>query len=328
MAEQAVLGHFSGRDVLEMVGRRAGGQLDPGLCESFAGCFEAVLGAIGEVDMVEAVIAAEPPPAAVVATSELDGLCLALAIFADLKGLHLIGHSSHVAELAADAGRLSGVDEIEALRAAALLHDLGRTAVSSEIWDRPAPLGGADWERVRLHPYWTERILSRCPAIAPLAPTAAAHHERLDGSGYHRRVGASELAPSARILAAADCFAAMTESRPYRPALTAEEAARELLRSARAGELEPGAASAVIEAAGLPRPQSAWPCELSDREVEVLRLCARGLTNRQIADQLVVSSRTVQHHLANVYDKTGRRTRAGAAVFAVEHGLAGWRQTE
>jgi DNA-binding NarL/FixJ family response regulator len=80
----------------------------------------------------------------------------------------------------------------------------------------------------------------------------------------------------------------------------------------------------VIEAAGLPRPRAPWPCDLTEREVEVLRLCARGLTNRQIADVLVVSVRTVQHHLASIYDKTDRRTRAGAAVFTVEHGLATW----
>jgi DNA-binding NarL/FixJ family response regulator len=117
-------------------------------------------------------------------------------------------------------------------------------------------------------------------------------------------------------------FAAMTESRPYRPALSLSAAAGVVSSCAAAGTLDPGAAAAVIEAAGLPRPRTAWPCELTDREVEVLQLCARGLTNRQIADALVVSARTVQHHLASIYDKTDRRTRAGAAVFAVEHGLA------
>ena len=116
----------------------------------------------------------------------------------------------------------------------------------------------------------------------------------------------------------------MTESRPYRPALSTAAAARELLADASAGKLDAGAAAAVIEAAGLPRPRAAWPCDLTDREVDVLRLCARGMTNREIAATLVVSDRTVQHHLASIYDKTGRRTRAGAAVFAVEHGLAGW----
>jgi DNA-binding NarL/FixJ family response regulator len=126
------------------------------------------------------------------------------------------------------------------------------------------------------------------------------------------------------VLAAADEFAAMTESRPYRPALAADDAARALLADAGSGKIDPGAAAAVIEAAGLPRPQASWPCDLTDREVDVVRLCARGLTNREIAEALVVSARTVQHHLASIYDKTGRRTRAGAAVFAVENGLVTW----
>jgi HD-GYP domain-containing protein (c-di-GMP phosphodiesterase class II)/DNA-binding CsgD family transcriptional regulator len=328
VAEQAVLAHFSGGEAAARseVARRAGGQLDPDLCAEFSLHCDDVLGPLGAPDMLVAVLAAEPSPAAVVDRSELDRLCLALAIFTDLKGLHLIGHSPHVAELAAGAARLMGMDAalIGEVHAAALLHDLGRTAVSSEIWNRAGPLGPADRERVRLHSYWTERVLARCPAIATLSPVAAAHHERLNGSGYHRGASATELRPAARLLAAADTFAAMTESRPYRPARAARDAARELMAAASAGTLDPGAAAAVIEAAGQPRPRPAWPCDLTDREVDVLQLCARGMTNRQIADALVVSARTVQHHLASIYDKTDRRTRAGAAVFAVEHGLATW----
>ncbi|WP_218030222.1 response regulator transcription factor, partial [Pseudonocardia hydrocarbonoxydans] len=136
--------------------------------------------------------------------------------------------------------------------------------------------------------------------------------------GYHRGVRAAELPFAARLLAAADVFAALTEDRPHRPAFTVG-AAREVLLA------EPGldreACAAVVAGAGLPRPPRAWPCELTDREVDVLRLAARGLTNRAIAGALGVAERTVGHHLAHVYDKTGRRTRAGAAVFAMEHGL-------
>jgi HD-GYP domain-containing protein (c-di-GMP phosphodiesterase class II)/DNA-binding CsgD family transcriptional regulator len=328
VAEQAVLAHFRGGEAAARseVAKRAGGQLDPDLCAAFSACCDQVMGALAAPDMLAAVVAAEPPPAALVAAHELDRLCTALAIFADLKGLHLVGHSPHVAELAAGAARLMGMDERTAgqVRAAGLLHDLGRTAISSEIWNRPGALGPADRERVRLHSYWTERILVRCPAVAPLAPAAAAHHERLDASGYHRSARGPELDPAARVLAAADEFAAMTESRPYRPALAAADAARALLADAGSGKIDPGAAAAVIEAAGLPRPQASWPCDLTDREVDVVRLCARGLTNREIAEALVVSARTVQHHLASIYDKTGRRTRAGAAVFAVENGLVTW----
>jgi HD-GYP domain-containing protein (c-di-GMP phosphodiesterase class II) len=325
VAEQAVIAHAQAGEggARRELARRAGGHLDPGLCAVFADHAEALLAVLGSEDMLAAVLAAEPPPVVKVDAASLETLCVALAIFTDLKGTYLIGHSTHVAELAAGAGALLGLDEagVRSLRAAALLHDLGRAGVSSEIWDRPGTLGPADLERVRLHPYWTERILGRCTALSPLVDIAAAHHERLDGSGYHRRSRAGELSMAARALAAADAFGAMTEDRAHRPALAREDAARLMLDDAVAGRLDPGAVSAVIEAAGLRPRHTDWPCELTDREVDVLRLCARGLSNRQIAARLHLSARTVQSHLARVYDKTGRRTRAGAAVFAIEHGL-------
>lgn len=204
---------------------------------------------------------------------------------------------------------------------AVVAHYEAGAEVSSSVWDRPGPLGPVEWERVRLHSYWTERILARCPALARLAPLAGAHHERLDGSGYHRGARGIELSSGARMLAAADAFAAMTEARPYRDAFSREGAAAELHQEVLAGRLDAEAAGAVIEAAGLPRRRTAWPNDLTDREVEVLRVLARGLSNREIAETLVLSPRTVQHHLASVYDKISMRTRAGAAVFAIENGL-------
>ena len=250
-------------------------------------------------------------------------MCSAFATFADLKGRFLLGHSTRVAELVDRAGQLGGYDDAARgrLRASALLIDVGRVGVSSAVWDRPGPLGPVEWERVRLHSYWTERILRRCSAFTHLAPLAAAHHERLDGSGYHRAAKGSELSAADRLLAAADVFAAMTEERSYRPARSGSEAATALHQEVRAGRLDAVAAGAVIEAAGLPRRRTPWPNDLTDREVEVLRVLARGLSNRDIAETLVLSPRTVQHHLASVYDKIGLRTRAGAAVFAIENGL-------
>lgn len=321
VAEQAVLAHGRGghQTAVEEVRRRAGGHLDPGLAALFEAHAEAVLAGFEAPDAVAAVVAAEPAPQATIGAGQLHRMCEALATVADLKGRYLIGHSTHVAGLAAAAGGLAGLDEpaCASLRAAALLHDLGRVGVSSSVWDHPGPLGAADRERVRLHTYWTDRILRRCPVLSPLAVVASSHHEREDGSGYHRGTRPSDLPVAARLLAAADVFAALTEPRPYRPAFTGPEAARLLA----AGRIDPDACGAVIEAAGLPRPRRDWPCGLSDREVQVLRLAARGLSNREIAGELAISERTVGHHLAHVYDKTGRRTRAGAAVFAIEHGL-------
>jgi HD-GYP domain-containing protein (c-di-GMP phosphodiesterase class II)/DNA-binding CsgD family transcriptional regulator len=325
VGEQVVFAHFeAGREgALANVGRRSGGQLDPQICACFAAHADELLDRLDTPDVLTSVIDSEPPPASTMPASELAELCLAFAAFADLKGRHLLGHSTRVAELVVEAARLLGMDqaEQETLRLAGLMHDIGRVAVTSSVWNRPGPLGAGDWERVRLHPHWTARILMRCPALATLAPVAAADHERLDGSGYHRGVRGGELPLGARVLAAADAFAAMTEDRAHRPALSPDQAATALLEDARGGRIDPQAAGAVFEAAGLPKPRAAWPCDLTDREIEVLRLAARGLSNREIAEKLVVSDRTVQHHLASVYDKTGRRSRGGAAVFAIEHHL-------
>lgn len=325
VAEQVVMADSGGgpQSAAEAVARRAGNHLDPGICASFAANTESILGALDAPDMLASALAGEPPPAMTVPASDLDRVCSAFASFADLKGRFLLGHSAHVAGLADRAGELLGHDDgiRGTLRAAALLLDVGRVGVSSAVWDRPCRLGPVEWERVRLHSYWTERILNRCPALEHLAPLAAVHHERLDGSGYHRAARGSELSAGGRLLAAADVFAAMTEARPHREALSYSDAAHALHEEVAAGRLDAEAVGAVVEAAGLPRRRSAWPNDLTEREVDVLRVLARGLSNREIADTLVLSPRTVQHHLASVYDKIDLRTRAGAAVFAIENGL-------
>ncbi|WP_141282190.1 HD domain-containing phosphohydrolase, partial [Pseudonocardia hydrocarbonoxydans] len=185
VAEQAVFAHADGgvAGARAEVTRRAGGHLDPDLASAFLRDADALLAVLEVPDLAAAVVAAEPGPGAVVGPDGLDGLCAALAVVVDLKGTHLLGHSGHVAAVADAAAGAAGIADGEraTLRAAAHLHDLGRAAVSSEVWDRPGPLGAADRERVRLHAYWTDRILRRCPALAPLADLAAAHHERVDG---------------------------------------------------------------------------------------------------------------------------------------------------
>ena len=212
--------------------------------------------------------------------------------------------------------------EVVRLRRAALLHDLGRVGVPNGIWDRAGALGVADWGRVRMHPYLTESTLACCPALADLGRLAGSHHERLDGSGYHR--GTRDLGPAERLLAAADVVAAMGEERPHRPAATPAQIRDAIRSEVEAGRLDPTACDAVLAAAGqsfVPSRRVSWPAGLSDREVEVLRMIARGRTNKQVAASLYLSAKTVGRHVENIYAKIGASSRAAAAVFAMEHRL-------
>jgi HD-GYP domain-containing protein (c-di-GMP phosphodiesterase class II)/DNA-binding CsgD family transcriptional regulator len=325
VAEQAVLAHALGGApaAVTEVRRRCGGHLDPDLARAFVAGASAAFAPLEQPNALAAVLDLEPVPHVTVPFGSLPQLCAVLAQVVDLKSRWLLGHSEHVATLAGDAGALADLDPaaVTDLRCAALLHDLGRVGVSASVWDRPGQLGMVEVERVRMHTYWTQRILERVPALAALAPTASAHHERVDGGGYHRGDPSRSLPFAARILAAADVFAALTEPRAYREAFTVDAAADLLVREADTGGVDRDACAVVIEAAGLPRPRRVLPAGLTEREVEVLRLAARGLSNRQIGERLSISNRTVGHHLAHIYDKTGRRSRAGVAVFAMEHRL-------
>jgi response regulator RpfG family c-di-GMP phosphodiesterase len=229
-----------------------------------------------------------------------------------------------VAELAGAAADRYQLPEAEVttIRRAALVHDLGRLGIPNTIWDKPAPLSHAEMERVRLHPYYMERMLASSRALAPLGELAAQHHERLDGSGYRRGLRGSALSPGARILAAADVYHALVEPRPHRPALAPDRAVKELRQEVKSRRLDGAAVDAVLASAGHRiRRRREWPAGLTAREVEVLRLVALGLTNREMAERLVVSKKTVASHIEHIYGKIGVSTRAAAALFASEHGL-------
>jgi HD-GYP domain-containing protein (c-di-GMP phosphodiesterase class II)/DNA-binding CsgD family transcriptional regulator len=255
----------------------------------------------------------------------MDEVARVFADMVDLKTPFLHGHSSGVAALAEVAARMVGfdVEAVATMRRAGLLHDLGRVGVPNGIWEKTGPLSAGEWEQVRLHAYHSERILSRSAALAPVATVAGMHHERLDGSGYHRGISAASLPAPARMLAAADAYHAMTEERAHRPALNRSEAATTLQDEAAAGKLDREAVAAVLEAAGHPpgRIRVVWPADLTGREVEVLRLLARGRSNKEIAERLVISNHTVHHHVLHIYNKINVSTRAGAALFAMQHGL-------
>jgi HD-GYP domain-containing protein (c-di-GMP phosphodiesterase class II) len=246
--------------------------------------------------------------------------------FADLVSPYLVGHSAGVAELAAQAAARCHFEPraITDVRWAALVHDIGRVATPTRIWQKPGLLTADEWEQVRLHAYHTERVLSRSAPLSRLAPVASSHHERLDGSGYHRGTAAASLRPSARLLAAADAYHAMTEPRPHRAALSADQAAGSLREDVRAGRLDSDVVAAVLESAGHRVLKLARPAGLTEREAEVVGLLARGLQTKQIAGALGISVKTADHHVQNAYGKIGVSTRAAAALFAMEHGLVPW----
>jgi len=267
----------------------------------------------------------EPSPVMTVDADRLDGALAAVADFADLKSPFFRGHSPGVAGLAADAARATGLSDADAiaLGRAALVHDVGRVGVPNGIWDRPGALNSEQWERVRLHAYLTERVTQNCSLLTPFAHTAASHHERADGSGYHRGSSGDQLGVGARLLAAADAYHAMTEARPHRPRLTEAETASQLLDEVDAGRFGRTEVDAVLAAAGQGgRPaQVVRPAGLTEREVDVLRLIARGHSNKNVATTLGISPKTVGHHVEHIYAKASVSTRAGATLFAMEQGL-------
>jgi HD-GYP domain-containing protein (c-di-GMP phosphodiesterase class II) len=309
---------------VDVARRRAGGQFDPALAAHVCDNADALLGGLDEATGWDAAIAAEPTLARRMSGPELDDALGAIADFADLKSPYTTGHSRGVAALAASAALRAGLGEAAAaeLRRAGLLHDVGRLGVSNTVWDKPGALSETEMERVRMHPYLTQRTFSRSPRLAALAEVAAAHHERLDGSGYPRGLAGGALSPEARILAAADVYQAMSEPRPHRPALSPEDAARQLREEVSGGRLDRDAVDAVLGASGhrVPRRREG-PAGLTQREVEVLVLLARGLSNKAIAAELVVSPKTVGHHIQHIYRKIGSSTRAAASLFAMQHGL-------
>jgi HD-GYP domain-containing protein (c-di-GMP phosphodiesterase class II) len=299
--------------------------LDPELTAAFVRDGPGLLEEIEALDVWQAVLEVEPSPKETIGEHRLDDVARAFGDLVDLKTPFTSGHAAGVAELAEGAARALRLSEPEAvaLRRASLLHDLGRAGVPNGTWERTGALTGTDWELVRLHAYHSERILGRSPSLAPLASTAGMHHERQDGSGYHRQARSATIPMAARVLAAADVYQALTQERPYRPARSAETAAQLLSMEAHAGRLDKEAVDAVLTAAGRSTRgrRRGWPCGLTDREVEVLRLVARGCSTRDIARQLVISPKTADHHVQHVYAKIGVSTRASATMFALEHDL-------
>ena len=309
---------------IEVAKERSGTQFDPKLSELFCDVAPEVLGDLDDVAVWDAVMTTEPTLTEPMADDALDESLEAIADFTDVKSPYTLGHSRAVADLAGDAAAGCGLSGSEAtlVRRAGLLHDLGRLGVSNNVWDKPGPLNVAEAERVRLHPYLTERTLAGTPSLAALGAIAVQHHERLDGSGYPSGLNGDAITPAGRVLGAADTYRAKIERRPHRAAASPLEAAAVLRDEVRAGRLDGDAVEAVLRAAGhRPRRRPASLAGLTAREVEVLRLVARGLSTKEVAHELGISRKTAANHTERVYAKIGVTNRALASLFAVRHGL-------
>ncbi len=310
---------------LAMTRERSGRQFDPELVQAMARCRDRI-DALPDQDVWARALELAPDHNVMLGGADLDSLLGAIGDFADLKCPFTVGHSRAVAELAAAAATRLGLAsaDVEVVRRAGLVHDLGRMGVPNSVWEQSAPLSESDRERLRLYPYLTGRVLNRVQGLETVTAVAEAHRERLDGSGYPHRLSGSALPITQRILAAADSYRGSLEHRPHRPAQTAESGAIRLRGEAKAGRLDPTAVDAVLWAAGhRTGRRTAGPDGLTAREVEVLGLLARGLTSAEIAQRLFLSPKTVRNHLEHVYLKIGVTNRTGAVLFALERGIVG-----
>ncbi|MEG3614024.1 HD domain-containing phosphohydrolase [Isoptericola haloaureus] len=310
-----------------VVADRAGRAHDPRLAGLLARHHQDVLGGPRDDGVTwEDVLAAEPGEPVQIPADQVDDAVAALGEVADVVGPAWAGRSRQVAALAGGAAELVGMDAaaVREVRRAALLQDVGRISVPARTWLARRPLTAEEREQVRLHPYYTERVCAASPFLAALARDAVCHHERLDGSGYHRGLPAAALGVPARILAAADAMRSAVEDPPHGWGLPPAAAIHALARDVADGRLDADAVAAVVEAAGQEPPPLARPAGLTERESRVVGLVARGLATKQVARTLGISPKTADQHLQHAYRKIGVSSRAAVALFAADHGLLAW----
>jgi HD-GYP domain-containing protein (c-di-GMP phosphodiesterase class II) len=309
---------------VRVVRDRRGKQFDPALADGFCDIAPEVFSGLGDETDAYDLLSREAGLRHPLSNAELEEALEALADFTDLRSPHRAGHSSGVAELAGTAARKLGLPAADtaATRRAGYLHDIGLHGVPSPILDKPGALSATEWERLRVSPYYTDRVLARPVALARIGAIASYANERMDGSGYHRGASGPAIPMPGRILAAACAFRTLTEPRAGRPPRSVKEAAADVRNETRAGRLDADAVDAVLGAAGAGgRRRVAGPAGLTHREVEVLVLIARGAATAEVARQLGVSRKTAATHIERIYAKTGISSRSGATLFALRNGL-------
>ena len=309
---------------LDMLRTRSGSEFDPALVDVCCSRPAEIFGTLDSLDTWSTVIDGCSALDRRVSESELTPMLEIFADYADLKSPWFLGHSRAVAALAAAAASDAGMSsaDVALVERAALVHRIGSIGVSTGIWNKAGPLSESEQERVRTVPYLTERVLSRQPLLAEIGSVAGMAFERMDGSGYPRALHGHAISMPARLLAAAAVYQSLGEDRPHRKALPPSERAAAVRSHVSAGRLDATAVHAVLSAAGhrvTRRPQMV--AGLTGREVEVLQVLVRGWSNRQIAEHLSITPRTVATHIEHIYTKTGVSSRGAAAMFAMRHGL-------
>jgi HD-GYP domain-containing protein (c-di-GMP phosphodiesterase class II) len=326
LADMVEVHHRTGgpEAAVEVAKAKRGKHFDPAVVDAFCQVAGEVLGHPADEHDWPTLIENEPSLQRRLDEAELDGALEAVADFTDLRSAPRAGHSRAVAGLAERAAAELGLPaaDITAVRRAGLVHDLGMHAVPGSILDKAGPLTASERERLRMHPYYTQRMLAHPQALDRLGAIASMARERCDGTGYHRGLSGVAIPVTARVLAAACAFQAMIEPRSYRPAVTAKQATSALRDEVRTGRWDAGAVDAVLAAAGQQRSRRrTGPAGLTPREVEVLSLIARGATTRQVAERLFITPKTAETHIERIYAKTGASTRSTATLFAMQHGL-------
>jgi HD-GYP domain-containing protein (c-di-GMP phosphodiesterase class II) len=324
LADVAEVHHrmYGVQGAVAMARSRRGGHLDPAVVDAFTTDAEALFPGPGD-DPWDRALAIAPDAETRLDDARLDAMLTAIGDFVDLKCPFTLGHSRNVAALAEAAAVHLGLPpaDVAAVRRAGHLHDVGRIGVSNQVWSKPAALTGSEWERVRMHPYLTDRVLTRIPGLAHVAAIARAHHEHVDGTGYPLGLAGTALGRPERLLAAAVAYQSALEPRPYREPLSPDSAAGRIRERVASGALDADCAEAVLAAAGHRSSKVRRDDALSPREAEILGLVARGLSNRDIAARLVLSEKTVRNHVERTYAKIGATNRVGASLYALEQGL-------
>ncbi|KQR81515.1 LuxR family transcriptional regulator [Burkholderia sp. Leaf177] len=254
-----------------------------------------------------------------------------IADIIDLKLPWMTGFSREVAMTAAQCcARLTPEKSAHArVYLAGLMHGIGRASVPNQIWNTSGGLSESAWEKVRLVPYWTARAGKQAGALGDAAELASYAYERPDGSGYFRGVRDQSLTLEANVLAASVTFVALRSVRPWRAALSAEEAARQLREEAARGRLSDEVVNALLsdDAPLLRRPvrhpvsSTSQGVRLTAREIDVLRVISRGASNKEAARELTLSLSTVRTHVENVFRKLECSSRAAATLKASAMGV-------